>query len=295
MRVLACTLGRTCSSPLAKPAPLAASICASGRSREPCSPAEGGAGASSTPANADRRSRGIRVARRRARRCSARPAKQPPPSQPARRPFRTISAVPHRRAALPPWSESGRRHGDSDLERRRAAYRGIERRVGVEVAPGQDAECRQDDRTTRCAGKSKAIADSGTRAPEIVTNTDATSTSAYLRVRQTHSRPSLPDPGGAGVMSALLGRSPAHRRPGPARAGRAPPSAGGPDGPVSARRTCPAALHDRPGGASQPRRAQGSSRSPGLPSGPRRAGYRGRRSGPSNPPRRVELRVFDGA
>ena len=45
-------------------------------------PAEGGAGASSIPANADRAGR-IGEARRRAGRCSARPAKQPPASRAA--------------------------------------------------------------------------------------------------------------------------------------------------------------------------------------------------------------------
>ena len=52
-------------------------------------PAEGGAGASSIPANADRRSGRIGEARR----SSARPAKQPPASQPTHCPFRTKGAT----------------------------------------------------------------------------------------------------------------------------------------------------------------------------------------------------------
>ena len=60
-----------------------------GSPRKPCFPAEGGAGASSIPANADRRSGRIGEARR----SSARPAKQPPASQPTHCSFRTNRAV----------------------------------------------------------------------------------------------------------------------------------------------------------------------------------------------------------
>jgi len=61
--------------------------------------------------------------------------------QGARGRCRTISAAPHPRAARPLWSESGRPGRRHRPRRWRAGHRGSERRVGVEVALGQDSEC----------------------------------------------------------------------------------------------------------------------------------------------------------
>ena len=54
MRVSACTSGRTCSSPLAQPAPNSGAHRRERSVRGPCFSAEGGAGASWLPASADR-------------------------------------------------------------------------------------------------------------------------------------------------------------------------------------------------------------------------------------------------
>jgi hypothetical protein len=69
------------------------------------------------------------------------------------------SAIPSRSAVL--WSESAHRGSVSDVAGRGGAHRKSERRVGVEVALGEDAECRQGSRPPRGApdasGRSCAV------------------------------------------------------------------------------------------------------------------------------------------
>jgi hypothetical protein len=80
---------------------------------------------------------------------------------------RTFSAAPHQRAARPFWFESGRRGGVSDLGGGLGVHGGSERRVGVEVALGQDAEWRQGSGAARGAPGTRSRPALALRRPPV--------------------------------------------------------------------------------------------------------------------------------
>ena len=104
---------------------------------------------------------------------------------------------------MPHWSESGPRGGVSDLGGG-GSHRGSERRVGVEVALGEDAECRQAAHPLSAGGKANAIICDG---PVLVPPSAGRGGDPDGKDQVRGSLPSPHTPRFSGILKIVLGIS----------------------------------------------------------------------------------------